>query len=184
MSLMIVNSISISKLSLTFIFFCFNIVRNLNNIRKRVVLFMEIGKMINQISNRLHRRAQSVQTTFGIGATQGTILDFILVESTKRPIYQKDIECEFRLRASTVTEILKALENKGLIQRIPDKHDGRYKKIVFMEKAIDIKDLLRREIKQSESVLLKNISKDEQKQFIRIAKIMLNNLEGDNNYER
>ena len=50
---------------------------------------METGKVINRISNRLRRRSAAVQETIGISSTQGLILDFILVESQKRSVYQK-----------------------------------------------------------------------------------------------
>ena len=80
---------------------------------------METGKMINQISNRLRRRSRQVQEAIGISGAQGNILDYILVESRQRSVYQKEIEKEFGLRPSTATEALKLLEEKGLICRMP-----------------------------------------------------------------
>ena len=81
---------------------------------------MDIGKIINHLSSRLKSRSQVVHTSLGIGNAQGKILNFILVESTLHPVYQKDIEREFSLRPSTVTEMLKSLESRDLIVRIPD----------------------------------------------------------------
>ena len=105
---------------------------------------METGKMINQISNRLRRRSRQVQEAIGISGAQGNILDYILVESRQRSVYQKEIEKEFGLRPSTATEALKLLEEKGLICRIPEEKDGRYKRIVFTPKAEAVQDALRR----------------------------------------
>lgn len=138
---------------------------------------METGKMINRISNRLRRRSLKVQESIGISGAQGNILDYILVESVHRNVYQKEIEKEFGLRPSTATEALKLLEEKGLICRIPEKKDGRYKRIVFTQKARDVQTALRREIEESESVLLRGISVSEQRQFLEIAKKMLQNLD-------
>ena len=73
---------------------------------------METGKMINQISNRLRRRSRQVQEAIGISGAQGNILDYILVESRQRSVYQKEIEKEFGLRPSTATEALKLLLEK------------------------------------------------------------------------
>ena len=53
---------------------------------------METGKMINRISNRLRRRSRKVQETVGISGARGNILDYILVESEKHNVYQKEIE--------------------------------------------------------------------------------------------
>ena len=138
---------------------------------------METGKMINRISNRLRRRSMAVQESVGISGSQGNILDYILVESMKRKVYQKDIEREFGLRPPTASEVLKSLEKQELICRIPDEEDGRWKRIVFTKKAEKIHDALRREIEESEALLLQGISSEEQETFLRIAEKMLENLD-------
>ena len=138
---------------------------------------METGKMTNRISNRLRRRSMAVQESVGISGSQGNILDYILVESMKRKVYQKDIEREFGLRPPTASEVLKSLEKQELICRIPDEEDGRWKRIVFTKKAEKIHDALRREIEESEALLLQGISSEEQETFLRIAGKMLENLD-------
>ena len=138
---------------------------------------METGKMINRISNRLRRRSMAVQESVGISGSQGNILDYILVESMKRKVYQKDIEREFGLRPPTASEVLKSLEKQELICRIPDEEDGRWKRIVFTKKAEKIHDALRREIEESEALLLQGISSEEPETFLRIAGKMLENLD-------
>lgn len=138
---------------------------------------MEVGKSINRISNRLRRRAKYIQAEIGIGSTQGNILDYILIESVKHPVYQKDIEAEFGMRPSTVTEMLKALERNDLIRRIPDEQDGRLKKIVFMEKAARKHETLQHAILHSEEILLEGISEEEIASFMNITQKMLENLD-------
>ena len=137
---------------------------------------MKTGKMINRISNRLRRRSKKAQETIGITGAKGNILDYILVESEKHNVYQKAIEKEFGLRPSTATEVLKSLEDAGLIVRIPDETDGRLKKIVFTQKAEEIRSTLREEIEKSEEILLRGISPEEQECFMRITAKMLENL--------
>ena len=138
---------------------------------------METGKMINRISNRLRRRSRQVQEAIGISGAQGNILDYILVESRQRSVYQKEIEKEFGLRPSTATEALKLLEEKGLICRIPEEKDGRYKRIVFTPKAEAVQDALRREIEESEAILLQGVAPEEKELFLEIAGRMLRNLD-------
>ena len=138
---------------------------------------MQTGKKINQISNRLRRRSRAIQETIGISGAQGNILNYILVESQNRSVYQKDIEEEFGLRSSTATEALKSLEKNELIRREPDPEDGRYKKIVFTEKAEQIEVVLRSEIEESEAILLWGVTEKEQQEFLRIAEKMLQNLD-------
>lgn len=138
---------------------------------------VETGKIINRISNRLQRCSRSIQNAVGIGQAQANVLKFILVESPLRAIYQKDIEKEFGLRPPTVTEMLNVLEKKEYIKRVPDENDGRRKKIMFTDKAVAIKDVLRSQVETSEQVLLQNITPEEHQQFMKIAQKMLANLE-------
>lgn len=140
--------------------------------------------MINCISNRLRNRSQEVHTQLGIGSAQGKILNYVLVESEAHSVYQKDLEREFGLRPSTVTEMLNALEQKKLIQRVSDEWDGRYKKIVFTEKARSMKDRIRQEVEETEHLLLQGITEQEKQEFLRIAEKMLQNLEAERTNEK
>ena len=140
--------------------------------------------MINSISNRLRNRSQEVHTQLGIGSAQGKILNYVLVESEAHSVYQKDLEREFGLRPSTVTEMLNALEQKKLIQRVSDEWDGRYKKIVFTEKARSMKDRIRQEVEETEHLLLQGITEQEKQEFLRIAGKMLQNLEAERTNEK
>lgn len=140
---------------------------------------MEAGKMINQIANRLRRRSMAVQESIGVSESQGKILNYILVESLKRSVYQKDIEKEFGLRPPTASEALKILEKKKLICRVPDKTDGRLKKLVFTREAEKIQDALKKEIEETEETLLAGVSEDELAFFMKITGRMLANLDAD-----
>lgn len=142
---------------------------------------MEIGKIINRISNRLQRFSPDTQNKLGIGQAQANILRFLLLETAKRSIYQVDIEKEFGLRPPTVTETLKSLEKKDLIRKIPDENDGRKKKIIITEKTLSMDDGVKCQVEKSEKVLLQGITKEEQEQFMKIAGKMLHNLESNIN---
>ena len=138
---------------------------------------MDTGKVINKISNRLRRRSVALQEKLGMSGAQGNILNYIMVDGRKRPVYQKDIEKEFGLRPSTATEALKNLEAKGLICRISEKQDGRLKRIELTSKAEEIRHLITSEIAESENLLLKGITEEERRIFIEIGKKMLKNLD-------
>ena len=138
---------------------------------------MDTGKVINKISNRLRRRSVALQEKLGMSGAQGNILNYILVDGRKRPVYQKDIEKEFGLRPSTATEALKNLEAKGLICRISEKQDCRLKRIELTSKAEEIRHLITSEIAESENLLLKGITEEERRIFIKIGKKMLKNLD-------
>lgn len=138
---------------------------------------MEMGKMINKISNRLRRRSAAIQESVGLSGAQCNVLDYILIESMSHPVYQKEIEQEFGLRPSTATEALKQLESKELIRREPDAKDARYKKIIFTPKANEIKAIMRNQIETSEALLLQGLTQKEIDTFLKIASKMLENLD-------
>ena len=75
-----------------------------------------------------------------------------------------------------VVDILN-LEEEELIVRIQDEEDGRYKKIVFTDKAEMIRGALRGEIEKTEELLLKGITPEEQEIFMKITAKMLENLQ-------
>ena len=80
--------------------------------------------------------------------------------------------------------MLNALEQKKLIQRVSDEWDGRYKKIVFTEKARSMKDRIRQEVEETEHLLLQGITEQEKQEFLRSAGKMLQNLEAERTNEK
>ena len=62
-------------------------------------------------------------------------------------------------------------------RRIPEEKDGRYKRIVFTPKAEAVQDALRREIEESEAILLQGVALEEKELFLEIAGRMLRNLD-------
>ena len=49
------------------------------------------------------------------------------------PVYQRDIEREFSITRSTVTNILQLMERKGYIQRLNVPQDARLKRLILTE---------------------------------------------------
>lgn len=139
---------------------------------------MQIGRQINKISNHLRRRTQKIQKKVGLSGSQALVLDYIMVESLRKPIYQKDIETEFGMRASSATELIRTLEAKGLIVRKSDLNDSRLKRIELTTQADSIKKALKDEVYDTESLLIQGISQDELDQFLKVTNQMLKNLEG------
>ncbi len=141
---------------------------------------MNVGKTINRISARLRRRSCRTGKSLGITEVQGKVLEFILVESRERELYQKDIEKEFDLRPPTATELLKALEAQGYISRISSEQDARYKRIQFTgpsERLQEVRQALLCQIKRTEALLTEGISEEDMDIFMRVAEQMLENLD-------
>ena len=91
-------------------------------------------------------------------------------------IFQKDIEEEYSLRPSSATEILKKMEQNGLIHREPTSYDGRLKKIIPSEKAIHYQKQVITDLTKLEHDLTKGIDPEQLEIFFQVMEKMLKNL--------
>ena len=137
---------------------------------------MDAGQYINMLCNRLRRHSCKFQEQLGLTREQGNILSFVLLEGERHRLYQKDVEREFDLRPSTATGLLNALEKKGLICRISDDQDGRYKILRATEQGELLRKSLQEEICELEANLVRGIAAEELENFKHTAEKMLENL--------
>lgn len=98
---------------------------------------VHIGKKINILAKRIHRRIDKEASQYGITGVQGRILGFIYCKSKERDIFQKDIEEELDIRRSSVTSVLQLMEKNGFIKRVSVSEDARLKKIILTEKGLE-----------------------------------------------
>ncbi|MDN6146817.1 MAG: MarR family transcriptional regulator [Atopostipes suicloacalis] len=97
-----------------------------------------LGVALQRAQNNLHREVDQYARTLGLTGTQLSIIDFLSSNSQNGAIYQKDIENEFNIRKPTATNILKLMEEKGLIIRKASSQDVRLKEINLTPKAQEI----------------------------------------------
>lgn len=142
------------------------------------------GRMVNTVSHQLKRHMSMHKVEDGLTHMQRRVLHFILFESLKNPIYQKDIEKEFQIRRSTATGILQLLERDGFLYREADKSDGRLKKVVPTDKAKALRSQILEEICYVEQVLHRGISEEDMAVCIRVLEKMSENLLGDEERKR
>lgn len=90
------------------------------------------------MARRIERMADRQARISGVSGSQARLLAFLSIVSMEQDIFQKDIEEEFGIRPSSVTGLLQALEQEGLISRESVSTDGRLKKIVLTGKAKEI----------------------------------------------
>lgn len=106
---------------------------------------------------------------------QQWFLSYIWKHYTYEDVFQKDIEAAFKIRRSTATEILKAMERKKLIIRIPSPEDRRSKKILLTDTAIKICEENQKTIAATEDKLIAGLSQKEIADFlITLEKIQKN----------
>lgn len=140
----------------------------------------DVGRLINTLSHQLKRQmciddgADSLTTNM-----QRLVLHYILFESLKRDIYQKDVEKEFQIRRSTATGTLQILEKNGFILREPVKQDMRLKKLVPTEKAKGVRQHILENIRYIEALLMRDIPEEKLTICREVLEQMSANLSGD-----
>ena len=92
---------------------------------------------------------------------QRHILNYILLETLHRDIYQKNIEEEFQIRKSTVSGILKLIEKNGFIYRESVKEDARLKRILPTKKAEAMRPSILEHIHETEIRMTEGVSEQD-----------------------
>ena len=137
----------------------------------------EFGQVINTISHQLRRKIFQQDGGDGLTDKQRRILQFVLFESPKRDIYQKDVEKAFQIRRSTATGALQLLERNGYVARKLDENDGRMKKVIPTEKALSLMRQIQGNIRYVEDLLRKDIPESDLTVCMRVLSRMSDNLE-------
>lgn len=109
-------------------------------------------------------------------STQEWFLVYIVQRADRQDVFQKDLESQFNIRGSTATEILKAMERKGLIQREPLPENKRAKKITLTPKGRRICEENRRRVMDIEKKLLRGFEDEEIQQLLHFLSRMQENM--------
>lgn len=137
----------------------------------------EVGKKIIVLSNQVKRSLDRAAVDSGITGVQAHVLG-ILGEAQEigKDVFQKDIEAKFHIRRSSVTGILQLMEKKKLISRESVPYDARLKKIVLTQESMELREHLHKNIYEFEEMLVKGVSDEELKTFLRIMDTLSKNM--------
>lgn len=133
------------------------------------------------VSNLMRHSANACTTCVEAANLTGMqlfILEY-LYQHQKQNIFQRDLEAEFHVRRSTVTGILKGMEKKGLIRRLPVAEDARLKRIVLTTQAINLHEEVETAVMRMEEIALRGLSEAEIDFFLEILEKMKANLQKD-----
>ncbi|GKX67965.1 MarR family winged helix-turn-helix transcriptional regulator [Inconstantimicrobium mannanitabidum] len=122
---------------------------------------IHIGKEVLNLSNKIKRSIGKEASKYGITSVQGRILGFIYHQSSKKDIFQKDIEEELDIRRSSVTSVLQLMEKNGYIKRESVSEDARLKKLILTEKGLEIQQIVHSSILEIEESLHEELSDEE-----------------------
>lgn len=106
---------------------------------------------------------------------QMQIIKYIL-KHEEETIYQRDLEEVFNLRRATISGILKTMEKNNVIIRVCDPNDARGKIVILSDDAKKFFKEKETLFKKLETVLKKDISKEELETFYKVILKMRDNI--------
>ncbi len=113
----------------------------------------------------------------GLTGYEGALIVFLVHKADKSPT-AKDIQEEFHLSKSSVSEALSALESKGYLKLVASKEDGRKKDIVLTDLAYQHAEKAGRAIARLEKRLVEGIDPAKLAIYEEVTDLMLTNLGG------
>lgn len=136
-----------------------------------------VGGKIRLIHNQIKKvMEQKRETNEGnLTAMQRWMLGFLEMHADEE-ICQRDIEAAFSISRATASNMLRTMESRELIARVPVAHDARLKQVVLTEKAGRIKRQAKQDVREMEELLVSGLSEEELAVLHRCLDRMLKNL--------
>ena len=135
------------------------------------------GRYISKLGGYIRHRLDAISAESGITPAQGRTLQYIAGQN--RPVYQRDIEEEYGLRAATASQMLQGMEDAGLIRREMDEHDRRKKRIVIPEEKRGVCETMIAQIAEMETQMIEGIEPEKLAVFIEVTERMIANFPCD-----
>ena len=130
----------------------------------------KIGHELRTLDNMMSRNLMAAARERGVDeltAMHGWILGY-LCRNEHKDIFQKDIEAEFKICRSTVTNILKLMEKKGYIKRESVPYDARLKKLVLTEAGVRFHENTILSFKQTDDYVAGLLTEEENAELMRL----------------
>lgn len=129
-----------------------------------------IPAQLRRVDNLIFRRLNQFSRANGVEQTtpmHGWIIEY-LYRHRDEPVFQRDIEREFSITRSTVTNILQLMERKGYITRQSVEQDARLKQLVLTEKGRQFHEDTMRAFHQTDEYVAGLLTEEENTELLRL----------------
>jgi len=129
-----------------------------------------IPAQMRKVNNLIFRR--EIQSIRAMGVDEVTpmhswILGY-LYHKRGADVFQRDIEREFSITRSTVTNILQLMERKGYIRRESVPHDARLKRLALTEEGVRTHERTMQALHQTETFVNGLLTGEENSELLRL----------------
>ena len=130
------------------------------------VIAAQMWRVNNLIARRMnvYSKANGVED---ITPMHAWIMSY-LYRNREKEIYQRDIERDFSITRSTVTNILQLMERKGYICRQSVAHDARLKRLELTDAGIRIHEQMMLSLHQTDEYIKSLLTEEENAEMLRL----------------
>lgn len=129
-----------------------------------------IAAQMRRVNNLIARRMNVYSKANGVEDVtpmHAWIMSY-LYRNREKEIYQRDIERDFSITRSTVTNILQLMERKGYICRQSVAHDARLKRLELTEAGIRIHEQMMLSLHQTDEYIKSLLTEEENAEMLRL----------------
>lgn len=129
-----------------------------------------IPAQLRRVNNLIFRKIGQFSRTNGVEAVtpmHGWIMEY-LYRNSDTPVFQRDIEREFSITRSTVTNILQLMERKGYIERQSVPRDARLKRLVLTEEGALLHEKTMHSLHQTDEFVSGLLTPEENAELLRL----------------
>ena len=129
-----------------------------------------IPAQIRRVDNLIFRKINQFARENGVEQAtpmHGWIIEY-LYRHRDAAVFQRDIEREFSITRSTVTNILQLMERKGYIERQSVPQDARLKMLVLTEKGREFHEKTMLSLRQTDEFVAGLLTEEENTELLRL----------------
>ena len=121
----------------------------------------DVGYLITNISYAIRQHFGNLFAEYGVTYPQSRVLTRLFDQLGEGDVNQRNLEHALGIKASSVSSLVRNLEQKGLIysERLPQ--DTRNKRILLTEKGMQLRDMLDNTRIPAEESLVKGLTTDQ-----------------------
>lgn len=139
----------------------------------------DVGYMITNISYGIRQYFDNLFSDYDVTYPQSRVLTRLFGQLGKGDVNQRDLEYALGIKASSVSSLVRNLEQKGFItcERLPQ--DTRNKRILLTEKGLQLRAMLDNARDQAEADMTRGLSPEQVTVFRTCLRQVMQNLGTD-----
>lgn len=148
-----------------------------NQMEKRPNDNPDIGYLITNISYAIRQYFDKCFADYDVTYPQSRVLTRLFGQLNKGDVNQRDLEYALGIKASSVSSLVRNLEQKGFIrcERLPQ--DTRNKRVILTEKGMEVQEVIVGVRDRAEANMVKGLSEEQQALLRQCLRQVLDNLE-------